>query len=209
MEQTELQATIEAILFASGEPVGIARLAEMLEVEPESIEQSAEELGSVWQYERRGVRLVRLERSLQMISAPEYGDIIRRTLEERKPLPMSKAALETLALVAYYQPTTKAYIEKIRGVESGNTVNTLCEKGLLTEAGRMDVPGRPILYRTTPAFLRAFGLSSLSELPDLSDLDEVDGQLRLTEPTDSPNDTPPVAAPEPLLPKGTSAEDAP
>ncbi|MCL1807656.1 MAG: SMC-Scp complex subunit ScpB [Oscillospiraceae bacterium] len=175
MDDYSIEAAIESILFASGEPVTIARLAAALELEPREIEEAAETLSGRYRFERRGIRLVRLDKSLQMTTAPELADLIRKTLEERKPPPMSRAALEVLSLAAYYQPITRAQVERARGIESGATLSGLVDKGLLAEAGRLEVPGRPIQYKTTPAFLRAFGLSSLDELPDT----EIDGQLTL------------------------------
>jgi segregation and condensation protein B len=175
VERHEIETAVEGVLFASGEPVTVARLASALGAEPREVEEAAEALSGRYRFERRGVRLVRLDRSLQMTTAPELAEVIRKTLEERKPPPMSRAALEVLSVAAYYQPVTRAQIERARGVESGATLAGLVEKGLLAEAGRLDVPGRPIQYKTTPAFLRAFGLTSLDELPDT----EINGQLTL------------------------------
>lgn len=175
MDHREIEAALEGILFAAGEPITISRLASALETESKVIEEAAETLAGRYRFEQRGIRLIRLDKSLQLTSAPELADIIRRVLEERKPPPMSRAALEVLSIAAYYQPVTRAQIERARGVESGATLSGLVDKGLLAEAGRMDVPGRPILYKTTPAFLRAFGLASLDELPDT----ELDGQLTI------------------------------
>lgn len=175
MDHQEIESAIESILFAAGEPVLLSRLSAALETDLHTVDEAAEALAGKYRYERRGIRLVRLDKSLQMTSAPEWADLIRKTLEERKPPPMSRAALEVLSLAAYFQPVTRAQIERARGIESGATVAGLVEKGLLREMGRLDVPGRPIQYGTTPAFLRAFGLTSLEELPDA----ELDGQLTL------------------------------
>jgi segregation and condensation protein B len=123
----------------------------------------------------RGIRLIKLEESYQMVSAPEYATIIRAILDERKPERLSRSALEVLSIVAYYQPVTKAYVEQLRGVDSAYTIGVLLDRELLEEAGRLDVPGRPILYRTSKQFLRAFGLVSLDELPELPN------QLKLEE----------------------------
>jgi segregation and condensation protein B len=121
-----------------------------------------------------------MEDRWQLVSAPEHAELIRAALEERRAPSLSKPALEVLAIVAYYQPTTRAYIDQVRGVDSSNTVVTLTEKGLIEECGRLEVPGRPIQYRTTPVFLRSFGLSTLEELPELPfGLTEEDGQLSL------------------------------
>ncbi len=175
MERTEIESVIEGILFASGEPVQTARMAAVLEVGQGVIDEAAEALSGRVRFERRGVRVVRLDKAWQMTSAPEHADWIRKALEERKPPPMSRAALEVLSVAAYYQPVTRQQIERARGVECGATIASLCDKGLLAEAGRLDVPGKPIKYKTTPAFLRVFGLSSLKELPDA----EISGQLAI------------------------------
>ena len=167
MEQTELQRTLMAVLFAAGEPVSIARLAQSLEVDADELEREAKALMDSLSYNRSGIRIVRLEDAYQMCSASEQAAFVTKTLETRKPPKLSQSQLETLAIVAYYQPTTKAYIEQIRGVDSAYSVSALLTKKLICEDGRLNVPGRPILYRTTPDFLRVFGLSSLDELPEV------------------------------------------
>ena len=167
MEQTELQRTLMAVLFAAGEPVSIARLAQSLEVDADELEREAKTLMDSLSYNRSGIRIVRLEDAYQMCSASEQAAFVTKTLETRKPPKLSQSQLETLTIVAYYQPTTKAYIEQIRGVDSAYSVSALLTKKLICEDGRVNVPGRPILYRTTPDFLRVFGLSSLDELPEV------------------------------------------
>lgn len=167
MEQTELQRTLMAVLFAAGEPVSIARLAQSLEVDADELEREAKTLMDSLSYNRSGIRIVRLEDAYQMCSASEQAAFVTKTLETRKPPKLSQSQLETLTIVAYYQPTTKAYIEQIRGVDSAYSVSALLTKKLICEDGRLYVPGRPILYRTTPDFLRVFGLSSLDELPEV------------------------------------------
>ncbi len=167
MEQTDLQRTLMAVLFAAGEPVSIARLAQSLEVDADELEREAKTLMDSLSYNRSGIRIVRLEDAYQMCSASEQAAFVTKTLETRKPPKLSQSQLETLTIVAYYQPTTKAYIEQIRGVDSAYSVSALLTKKLICEDGRLNVPGRPILYRTTPDFLRVFGLSSLDELPEV------------------------------------------
>ena len=167
MEQTELQRTLMAVLFAAGEPVSIARLAQSLEIDADELEREAKALMDSLSYNRSGIRIVRLEDAYQMCSASEQAAFVTKTLETRKPPKLSQSQLETLTIVAYYQPTTKAYIEQIRGVDSAYSVSALLTKKLICEDGRLNVPGRPILYRTTPDFLRVFGLSSLEELPEV------------------------------------------
>ena len=165
MEQTELQRAIEAILFAAGERVEIARLAAVLETDENEIEAAAEALADELAFNRRGIRILRLERGYQMVSSGEMADYVTKALETRKPPRLSASQLETLTIVAYYQPATKAMVEQIRGVDSSYSVGALLNKKLIEEAGRLNVPGRPILYKTTPDFLRTFGLRSLEELP--------------------------------------------
>ena len=165
MEQTELQRAIEAILFAAGERVEVSRLAFALEVDEDDIVSAAESLANQLSFERRGIRILKLENGYQMVSSGEMADYITKTLETRKPPKLSSSQLETLTIIAYYQPATKAMVEQIRGVDSAYSITALMNKKLIEEAGRLNVPGRPIQYQTTPAFLRTFGLSSLEELP--------------------------------------------
>ena len=173
MEQSEMQRAIEAILFASGEPVEVSRLALALQCEPAEAVCAAEALQDELAFERRGVRVIRLEDSFQMCSDREQADLVTAALETRKPPRLSAAALETLTVIAYYQPATKALVEKIRGVDCAYTVGVLLNKGLIEESGRLNAPGRPILYSTTAEFLRIFGLESLEDLPVI-DLPEVE-----------------------------------
>lgn len=165
MEQTELQRAIEAILFAAGERVELSRLAMALETDESEIEKAVNALMDQLAFERRGIRILKLEKGYQMVSSGEMADYITRALETRKPPKLSSSQLEALTIVAYYQPATKAMVEQIRGVDSSYSIAALMNKNLIEEAGRLNVPGRPILYRTTPDFLRTFSLSSLEELP--------------------------------------------
>lgn len=165
----DYDSIVESILFAAGDPFPIARLMSLLELSREEVLEIARRLGDRCRYENRGIRLVQLEDSLQLCSAPENGEWVRRALDTRKPARLSPAALEVLAIAAYFQPVTRTYIEQIRGVDSSYTVGLLVDKGFLEPCGRLDVPGRPMQFRTTPAFLRVFGLSTLEELPELSD----------------------------------------
>lgn len=171
MELTELQRAIEAILFAAGERVDISRLAMTLEADEKDIEKAADKLADELAFNRRGIRILRLEKGYQMVSSGEMADYITKALETRKPPKLSSAQLEALTIIAYYQPATKAMVEQIRGVDSSYSVGALLNKHLIEEAGRLNVPGRPILYRTTPDFLRTFGLSSLEELPEIEKVD--------------------------------------
>ena len=177
-EMKEIEAAVEGILFASGEPVHIDRICLAAELDRPTAELVLQKLMDYYSFERRGMRLLRLEDSWQLCSAPEYGDQIRKAFEIRKPAKLSQPALEVLTIIAYYQPTTRAYVDQIRGVDSSYTVGLLLDRHLIEECGRLQVPGRPRLYRTTQAFLRAFHLNSLEELPQLPGM-EADGQLRL------------------------------
>ncbi len=167
MELSELQRAIEAILFASGEPVEISRLAMALETDEADIEGAANALADDFSFNRRGIRILRLEKAYQMVSSGEMADYVTKALETRKPPKLSASQLEALTIVAYYQPATKAMVEQIRGVDSSYSIGALLNKKLIEDAGRLNVPGRPILYRTTPDFLRTFGLNSLEELPPI------------------------------------------
>ena len=180
LEMRDIESAIEGILFASGEPVQIDRICVAMEMDKPTVELVLKKLADHYSYDRRGVRLVRMEDSYQLCSAPDYADYIRKAFEIRKPAKLSQPALEVLTIIAYYQPTTRAYVDQVRGVDSSYTVGLLLDRHLIEECGRLQVPGRPRLYRTTKAFLRAFHLNSLDELPEMPGL-ETDGQMRLNE----------------------------
>ena len=167
MESEQLQRAIEAILFAAGERIDIGRLAAALETDASDVEKAADNLADKYAFERRGIRILKLEKGYQMVSSGEMADYVTKALETRKPPKLSSSQLETLTIIAYYQPATKAMVEQIRGVDSAYSVAALLNKKLIEEAGRLNVPGRPIQYKTTPDFLRVFGLESLDELPEI------------------------------------------
>ena len=171
MEQNELQRALMAILFAAGEPVSAQRLAETLEADVDEIHREASYLMDQLAFHRSGIRIVRLENAYQMCSSPEMAEYVTKTLETRKPPKLSPSQLETLTVIAYYQPATKALVEQIRGVDSAYCVSALVTKKLIRECGRLNVPGRPIVYETTPDFLRVFGLESLADLPQIEKVD--------------------------------------
>jgi segregation and condensation protein B len=189
MERKEIESAVEAILFASGEPVHVKRLSETLELARPAVERALKDLGDHYAFDQRGIRLVQMEDSWQLCSAPEFAGVVHRALEVRKPAKLSQPALEALTIIAYYQPTTRAYVDQIRGVDSSYTMSLLLNRDLIEECGRLQVPGRPRLYRTTKQFLRAFHLKSLEDLPELTEpseeedpLDpEADGQMRFGE----------------------------
>ena len=180
MDMKEIESAIEGIVFAAGEPISVERICTALEMDRPTVEQVLQKLMDYYAYERRGVRLLRIEDRYQLCSAPEYADVIRKAFEIRKPAKLSQPALEVLTVIAYYQPTTRAYVDQIRGVDSSYTIGLLLDRKLIEECGRLQVPGRPRLYRTTKQFLRAFHLTSLEELPEMPDLGG-EGQMRLNE----------------------------
>ena len=179
MELHEIESAVEAILFASGEPVPASRIAQVLGVETDDVLRSAAALADSYSFSQRGIRIVRMEENLQMCSAPEYSAEISRVLEQRKPPRLSQPSLEVLAIVAYFQPVTRAYIDQIRGVDSSYTVTQLVERGLIEACGKLDVPGRPTIYKTGDLFLRTMGITTLEDLPQLPNLGEDEGLVKL------------------------------
>lgn len=197
MEQNDTQRALMAILFAAGEPVDAKRLAASLEVDEAEIHTELQALMDDLSYNRSGIRILRLENAYQMCSSGEMAPYVTKTLETRKPPKLSNSQLEALTIIAYYQPATKAYVEQLRGVDSAYSISALLTKKLIEECGRLNVPGRPILYRTTPDFLRTFGLSSLEELPEI---EKMNFQSRPTpedagEPAEQTEPAQPEAAP--------------
>lgn len=176
---TDLKAALEAVLFAAGESVPVGRISLVFAVEQDEVLLAAKELAEDYDREKRGIRLLRMDNKLQLCSAPEYAQLIVRTLEQRKPPMLSQSALETLSIVAYYQPVTRAVIEKMRGVDSSYTVSALQERGLIESCGKLEAPGRPTLYATTDAFLRVMGIESLQQLPPLPEVQGSEGTEQL------------------------------
>lgn len=175
----DISSAIEAILFAAGDSIPIDRLSLILGTPEDEVSLIARELAEKYEREGRGMRVLRLDDRLQMCSAPEYAPYITRALEQRKPPMLSQPALETLVVVAYFQPVTRAYIDQVRGVDSSYTVGVLAERGLIEVCGKLDVPGRPSLFRTTDVFLRTMGIEKLSELPPLPDMSSTEGIEKL------------------------------
>ncbi len=160
-----MAARAEAIIFAGGEPVSLDRIAQVLEVRTGDVEAALEQLKEKYNTPESGVHLLLLENSAQFCTNPEFAGSIRSVLELRRNTPLSQAAMEVLAVIAYNQPVTKAFVEQVRGVDCSGVIGSLMQKGLLEERGRLELPGRPLLYGTTENFLRCFQMSSLSELP--------------------------------------------
>ena len=167
MNQKQIRAAVEAMLFACGEPVGTEKLAQAVQLPPAAVEEALGELQARYAREDSGLCLLHLDTRWQLATKNEWADCVRALLDARRNLPIGPAAMETLTVIAYNQPVSRAFIEQVRGVDSSSSVASLLEKGLIEEAGRLDLPGRPVSFRTTDVFLRTFGLSSLSELPPI------------------------------------------
>jgi segregation and condensation protein B len=167
MEYNEIECKLEAVLFASGESISEDKLCAVLGVDKVTLTETAQNLADYYDYNRRGIKLIKLDNRYQLCSRAEYGREVRNALETRRRPTLTPSALEVLAIIAYKQPVTKAEIEKIRGVKSDHAVNKLIEYELVMELGRLDAPGRPILFGTTEEFLRSFGVENIGELPDL------------------------------------------
>lgn len=167
MELNEVKAALEAVLFAHAEPLPTARLADILGVEEPLCEKLLVSLRDDCEAQHRGVQLIRMEDAWQLATKESCGELVKKALDTRRNTPLSPAALEVLAIIAYNQPVSRSFVEQVRGVDSSSTVSGLVEKGLIGEAGRLDLPGKPIAYKTTDAFLRTFGIRSLHELPPL------------------------------------------
>ena len=185
MNDTQLKNAIEAILFASGDPVSAERIALVLDSDKDTVLAVGQEMAAELEKNGRGIRLVRINDSLQLHSAPEYATEITRALEQRRAPKLSNASLEVLAVVAYFQPVTRAYIEKMRGLDSSYTVGVLTERGLIEPCGQLDAVGRPTLYRTTELFLRTMGVESLEKLPPLPEVTGSDALQKLQQQVDA------------------------
>ena len=174
MNVKKLKSTLEAVLFSVGEPIEVSRLSDALETDEIVIEQILENLQAQYEESDSGLRLLKLEDKVQLCTAPEYADAIRKVLEVKSNTPLSQAAFEVLAVVAYNQPVTKSFIEQVRGVDCSASIASLLRRELIEEKGRLDLPGRPLVYGTTANFLRCFSLSSLEELPAVPENGETD-----------------------------------
>lgn len=172
MAVENIKAAIEAVLFANGSSVEIGRIAQALEISEKQADKYISELIDDYNASKRGITIIRLDNSYQMVSCKEYAPQIRTVMDLRRNSPLSQAALEVLAVVAYNQPVTKAFVEQVRGVDCSGVIGSLTAKGLVEEKGRLELPGRPLLYGTTENFLRCFNLESLEFLPALPEDDE-------------------------------------
>lgn len=172
MDEQHIRPAIEAILFANGASVELSRIAQALEISDEQAREQTEALMEDYNAQNRGITIIRLKDSYQMVTVKEYAPQIRTVMDLRRNTPLSQAALEVLAVVAYNQPVTKAFVEQVRGVDCSGVIGSLTAKGLVEEKGRLELPGRPLLYGTTEHFLRCFNISSLDELPPLPESED-------------------------------------
>lgn len=175
-ENTNIEAAIEAILFASGEPLEIKRLADVLDLDEKLLSEHMNTLKQRLSEDTSGIRLIKLKDKYQLVSKSRYAGLVRDIMDLKRNVPLSPAAMEVLSIVAYNEPVTKSFIEQVRGVDCSHIVGTLCLKGLLEERGRLQLPGKPIIYGTTPVFLRCFCLESLEDLPLPPEINEETGE---------------------------------
>lgn len=173
MKMNDLQAAVEAILFAAGEPLEVERIAEALEEDRDIVESILFSLQKNLDENDSGICLVKMDNLYQLCTRQKYADVVRAVLEIKKNAPLSNAAFEVLAVIAYNQPVTKAFIEQVRGVDCSGVIQTLTLKGLIEERGRLELPGRPLIYGTTPEFLKCFCVNNLDELPELPDHEDL------------------------------------
>ncbi len=167
MEINDKIAAIEAILFACGDPVEIYRISQACDVDVTTVASMIKLLNDRYDSYGSGIRIIKLDNSYQMCTRKQYAENIKLAFDTKKSAPLSPAALEVLTIIAYNQPVSKGFVENVRGIDSSSVINNLIEKCLVEEAGRLDIPGKPLVYRTTPVFLRSFSLISLADLPPL------------------------------------------
>ena len=167
MTEKEYRSAIEAILFSAGDPVELSRLAETLELPESAVQTQMDLLMEEYAAAQRGITVIRLNKAYQMVSVKQYAPQVRKAMDLRRNIPLSQAAMEVLAVIAYNQPVTKSFVEQVRGVDCSGVIGSLTTKGLIEEKGRLELPGRPLLYGTTDHFLRCFSISSLDELPPI------------------------------------------
>lgn len=173
-----LVSTIEAMLFASGDPVEASKLAEVLDIDIETVEKMLGHLSALYDERSSGLMIIRIDNKYQICTREKYSEEVRKLMEIKKNTPLSNAAFEVLAVIAYNKTVTRSFIEQVRGVDCSGPISSLVQKGLIEEKGRMDLPGRPLIYGTTDRFLRCFSLNSLEDLPDLPKNDEIESIAR-------------------------------
>ena len=193
MNNKKTVSALEAVLYASGDPIGIDRLSQVFDIKPEQVEKAAESLAARLNESGSGLELLRLDNSYQLATKTDFADYIKKAFDLKRRTPLSAAAFEVLSVIAYNQPVTRAFVEQVRGVDCSGVITTLVEKELIEERGRLELPGRPLLYGTTKNFLRCFGLSDLSDLPPLpkeqNAVNDVGEQLPISEELDGAADT--------------------
>ena len=172
MLDKQLLPCLEAVLFAVGEPIEIERLAQALQEDETVIDQALQKLHDKYNNDECGICLLKLDNKYQICTKKQYADSIRAVIEVKKNAPLSQAAFEVLAIIAYNQPVTKSFVEQVRGVDCSGVIANLCQKSLIEEKGRLELPGRPLIYGTTSDFLRCFSLTSLSDLPPVPQKNE-------------------------------------
>ena len=206
LDQTQLSGAIEAMLFVTDEPVGVIELADMLEVDPKLVEQALVDLREKLEREQRGIQLREVAGGWRLYTHPAYHDLVEKYVLSWDTRKLSQAAMETLAIVAYLQPCTRAGVASVRGVNSDSSINSLVEKGLIREAGQVDAPGNPTLYATTRGFLEKFGLRSVSDLPDLDEFAPDDATRQLIRERLSAGGQEARVAPEAQMSDGEAAD---
>ena len=193
MNNKKIISALEAVLYASGDPIGIERLSQVFDIKPEQVEKAAQLLSERLKETDSGLELLRLDNSYQLATKTDFAEYIKKAFDLKRRTPLSSAAFEVLSVIAYNQPVTRAFVEQVRGVDCSGVITTLVEKELIEERGRLELPGRPLLYGTTKNFLRCFGLSDLSDLPPLpkeqNAVNDVGEQLPISEELDSEADT--------------------
>lgn len=206
LDHVQLSGAIEAMLFVTDEPVGVIELADMLEVDPKLVEQALVDLREKLEREQRGIQLREVAGGWRLYTHPAYHDLVEKYVLSWDTRKLSQAAMETLAIVAYLQPCTRAGVASVRGVNSDSSINSLVEKGLIREAGQADAPGNPTLYATTRGFLEKFGLRSVSDLPDLDEFAPDDATRQLIRERLSAGGQEARVAPEAQMSDGEAAD---
>ena len=175
MSKTDnLISTLEAMLFTAGDPIEASKLSEVLDVDIDTIEMLLGHLGAMYDERESGLMLIRIDNKYQLCTREIYNEPVRKLMEIKKNTPLSNAAFEVLAIVAYNKTVTRSFIDQVRGVDCSGTISSLIQKGLIEEKGRLDLPGRPLIYGTTDRFLRCFSLNSLDDLPELPKTEEIE-----------------------------------
>ncbi|MEE1076227.1 MAG: SMC-Scp complex subunit ScpB [Acutalibacteraceae bacterium] len=187
MNKTEIKCAIEAILFANGAPVQLDTIRKAIEIKPTQAKEVINELMAEYNNSSHGIAVIRLEDSYQMCNKKEFGEYIRRVMDLKRNSPLSQAGLEVLAVIAYNQPVTKAFVEQVRGVDCSGVIGSLTTRGLIEEKGRLELPGRPLLYGTTENFLRCFQIESLDDLPPLPEQEDEKKESKNKKPKENPD----------------------